>query len=153
MPPFVPAAEHRLPTPPKAVVAQVNSPSPLRVDWSSSDYNHGTSESRHGGSESLDKSESLDHAVIAGGTAVTGPSLIPPPQALLRPNNDIVRGNASTSSLVESSSAGLYKSNGVERRQSSRHAETMSRSASRRPQMECMSTKDLSNYSPSNPLT
>ena len=152
MPPSVPAAEHRLPTPPKAVVARVNSPSPPRVDRFSSDYNHGTSESRHGGSEFLDESESLDHAFIAGGT-VTGPSVIPPPRAFLRPKNDIVRGNASTSSLVESSSAGLYKSNGVERRQSSRHAETMSRSASRRPQMECMSTKDLSNYSPSNPLT
>ena len=124
----VPAVAHRPPTPPKATVARSNSPGLLRAVLSGSEYNHGSSESR-------DNSESLDPAVPIGGTAVTGPSLTPPPQALLLPLNSIARGNTSTSSLVASSSddgRGLSpRSTGIERRQSSRHAETMYRSASR----------------------
>ena len=131
----VPTAAHRPPTPPKAAVAPSNSPGPLRAVLSGSEYNHGRSEFR-------DNSESLGPAVPISGTAVTGPSLTPPPQALLLPPNNIGRGNASTSSLAASSSddgRGLSpRSTGIERRQSSRHAETMARSASR---MEGMYTQ------------
>jgi hypothetical protein len=133
--PSVPISEHRPPTPPKAAAARLNSPSSLRVDRSGLEYNHGTTDSR-------DISQSIGSAVVIGGTAVAEASLTPLPPAFIRPLNDIVRGNSSTSSLVVASSDdGLFpRSTGVERRQSGRHAETMSRSASRRPQTEGMST-------------
>jgi hypothetical protein len=138
MTPSVPISVHRPQTPPKAAVARLNSSSLLRVDRSGSEFNHGTSESR-------DISQSVDSATVIGRIAVAETSLTPPPPAFLRPLDGFVGRNSSTSSLVVSSSddgRGFSpRSNGVERQQSSRHAETMSRSASRRPQMEGMSVQ------------
>ena len=127
------------PQTPKAVVTRLNSPSLSQVNLSSSE---------HSGSTSEYKAETPDSAVVIGKIAVVETLLTPPPPALLRPTNDIVRGKSSNNSLsghsVDEGRRLTPRPTGMEGRQSSRHVGSTSTgsSARRKPRMEGISAQE-----------